>query len=237
LAFLLLGLAAFWSSNKGMAMLASFAALLMLGCAGVLPFSRRWFDVRQALGQCVGMRPQIRYALSLAQWLELEGARQENPNHLWYDLVFAARRLGFISVRITLDDTQRLWQKQTAPPTTHPNCCTVHSDPNGLLEFSVPGCPKIGFGCSTVCTPNSQCNLLSKACISDPRVFELMSELLAESWAKAAAQWRKRHSRPFKFSTPAAAQSPLTAAAAFPQKPAGQPTDPVLIRATVCPFH
>lgn len=194
LALLGLGLAAFWSSAKGMIVLASIAILILLGCAGVLPFSRRWFAVGQALSQSLAMRPQTRYALCLAQWLELEGARHEALDSLWLDLTFAARRLGFISVRLRFNGTEHLWQNPTAPAPLRSSRYKVPYGPNGLFEFEVPGCPNSHSRCPC---PNSQCDLSTKACISDPRVFELMSELLAESWTRAVAQWSRRHPPPF----------------------------------------
>lgn len=198
LMFLLLGLAAFWSSPKRMVVLAIVAALLLLACAGALPFSRRWFAVGRALGRSLSMREQTRYALCLAQWLELEGGRHEAVESLWCDLVFAARRLGFVSVKLSLHGTVRHWQLQHSAPTSSASHA-VQNGHKGVLEFKVPACLKNRFAAKDACGPNPRCEVFSKCCISDPRVFELMSELLAESWNKAVAQLEKRHPKRFRL--------------------------------------
>jgi len=196
---LLLGLAAFWSSGTGIILMGSVAWLLMLGWAGVLPFSRRWFAVGRTLGHCLGMRSQTRYALCLTQWLELEGARHERVDSLWSDLVFAARRLGFVSVCVNLHGTRRVWQRRGAAGPMLSLCYAVQNGRDGILEFRVPACSKNHVVQTDLCDSNSHCELLSKGCISDPRVFGVLSELLAESWTKAATQWRKCHPTPFRF--------------------------------------
>jgi UDP-GlcNAc:undecaprenyl-phosphate GlcNAc-1-phosphate transferase len=199
LGLLLVGLAALGSSGKGMFVLALVVGLLLLGFVGLLPFSRRWFAIGQALAHSLGMRRQTRYALSLAQWLELEGSRHNTVEELWRDLVFAARRLGFISVRVTLNGSERIWQKHAATDRTSSTRHAVANGRDGVLEFKVRACPNCRVAPRAACRTDPPCELVDKGCISDPRVFELMSELLAESWTKAATQWRTRQLRAFAF--------------------------------------
>jgi hypothetical protein len=68
----------------------------------------------------------------------------------------------------------------------------------GIVEFKVPGCPRLN-GHALSCEANPACELHSKGCPSDPRVFEVLSELLAESWTKAAITWSRRHSEQLRF--------------------------------------
>jgi len=199
LGFLLVGLAAVWSPGDWLPVMVGTVTIILLICAGVFPFSRRWFAVGQVLANSLGMRRQTQYALCLKQWLELEGGRHKALENLWSDFVFAARRLGFVAVRLRLNEAERAWQQ---PGNFGPMRLARYEMQNGrfgILEFQVPVCPKEFSRRENTCDPNSKCELLSKCCPSDPRVFETMSELLAESWTKAAVRWRKCNKVPFKL--------------------------------------
>jgi UDP-GlcNAc:undecaprenyl-phosphate GlcNAc-1-phosphate transferase len=187
--FLLMGLAAFWSKGRWLPMLLGAAALLLLICAGSCGFSRRWFAVHRVVRSSLLMREQVRYALALARWLELESKRRSGPDEFWPDLVFAADKLGFTALRLTLKGHQRVWRSR-------PNiggAAWRHFDGStacyGRLEFGVPCCPLGDSDRTFACDHDSRCEERPGRCLADPRVFETISDLLAEAWSKAAARW------------------------------------------------
>src|SRR5205809_1102673 len=90
LVFLLMGFLAFVSEGQLIPGLLGITALILLLCAGKLTFSREWFAVGRVLGNSLEMRQEIQYALSLTNWLGLEGVRHGSLETLWPHLVFVA---------------------------------------------------------------------------------------------------------------------------------------------------
>jgi hypothetical protein len=190
LIFLTMGLAAFWSRGRWVPALTGLAVLLLFGCAGTFGFSRAWFAVHRVVGSCWRMRRQVQYGLCLARWLELEARRRAGPEECWPDLVFAANKLGFWSVKLKLPQGTRRWQRPAANgrsvrryQSASRNC--------GDIELNAPACP-LGY-----CQPPAKCRsgrlcLGQGGCVADPRLFETLSELLAEAWNNAAVEWQSR---------------------------------------------
>jgi UDP-GlcNAc:undecaprenyl-phosphate/decaprenyl-phosphate GlcNAc-1-phosphate transferase len=190
LVFLVMGLIAFWSRGELVPILLGLAVLILLFCAGNLHFSREWFAVGRVLGNSLNMRQDIHYALSLTRWLELEGRRRSSIDSLWADFVFAAQKLGFTYARLTLEDGERVWQSaESAVPT---NLCRYRFQhgPYGTLEIA--GSPLSRF--EATCLEHGQPQEAGK---SD--AFDIISELLAEGWTKAAANWHQGNVGPLRF--------------------------------------
>jgi UDP-GlcNAc:undecaprenyl-phosphate GlcNAc-1-phosphate transferase len=198
LVFLLLGLLAFASGGQLIPVALGISLLILLLCAGKLNFSREWFAVGRVLGNSLDMRQEIQYALSLTHWLALEGRRHPSVESLWPDLVFAAKRLGFSSVRLTLADGERFWELPEA--NGHSHCCRqeLRGGRAGLLELKAPARTtepsldngKPSNGAATFDLP-----------ISDPNLFEILSELVAEGWLKATHGWEEQAKAPLSFSS------------------------------------
>jgi len=106
-----MGFAAYWSRGNLVPVLLGLATLILLLCAGKLNFSRSWFAVGRVVDSSLAMRQEIQYALTLMCWLALEGGRRHSAEELWTDLVFAAQRLGFSSVKMALADGDRVWEE------------------------------------------------------------------------------------------------------------------------------
>ncbi len=134
------------------------------------------------------VRREIEYARSVTRWLELGGDRGVPIEELWADLVFAAQRLGFSAVLLTMEDGQRVW---SAPKISR----HVHSSRRSLggggelgtmtLEapaFECNGAGREHFGPARGRTRRSPG-------VSDPEVFEVLCTLLAESWMKTVRRW------------------------------------------------
>lgn len=191
LLFLFLGFAAFWSRGHLVPVLSGLAALILLLCAGKLNFSREWFAVGRTLGNSLALRREVQYALALTSWLKREGGRSPSLRSLFEDLVFAARRLGFTSVKLTLADGQRSWGD---PERLRPRSFfrrELRSGRFGVLELGAPVCAHS----TGVRHPNQLCPGPACPCVGDPRLFEIMSELLAEGWIAAAGRARPSRSQ------------------------------------------
>jgi hypothetical protein len=194
LVFLLMGLAAFWSHGQLVPALFGASVLMLFVCAGSFAFSRRWFAIHRVLRTSLRMRREVRYAFSLTHWLELESRRRSGPDELWADFVFAADKLGFASVKLTLQDEGRVWHRRPGVPGA---ALRRYDCPNGFygsIEFTAPPCPLSGSGQARCCERDAQCGLgeASSGCLAEPRVFETISELMAEAWNRSAAAWGER---------------------------------------------
>jgi UDP-GlcNAc:undecaprenyl-phosphate GlcNAc-1-phosphate transferase len=192
LVFLGMGFAAFWSRGEWVPMLLGTAVLLLFGCAGSFRFSRRWFAVHRVVRSALSMRKEVQYALALSRWLELESRRHSRPDELWPDFVFAADKLGFASVKLTLQAEHRLWQRHamSVGPARRKYVC-----PNGLygsLEFTAPACPLSDSVRARPCDRDLKCGVHQNGCLAHARVFDTICELLAEAWHRSAAQWNGR---------------------------------------------
>jgi UDP-GlcNAc:undecaprenyl-phosphate/decaprenyl-phosphate GlcNAc-1-phosphate transferase len=192
LIFLVMGLAAFWSRGELVPILLGLAVLILLFCAGNLHFSREWFSVGRVLGNSLRMRQDIHYALSLIHWLELEGRRSSSIDELWADFTFAAQKLGFAFAKLTLEDGERIWQKGEAAQ-ENPECRYRYElGLCGVLELA--GRPTPGSD-GTFFVPTQPADVGSrKAC-------EIVGELLAEGWTKAAAAWHRGNAGPLRFAS------------------------------------
>ena len=196
LVFLAMGFAAFWSRGHLIPVLLGLATLILLLCAGKLHFSRHWFAVGRVVGNSLEMRQEIHYALTLMRWLALEGGRRNSAEELWSDLVFAAQRLGYSSVKLTLADGQRVWEQA--------NGCQAH--PFGRSGASRRTLRNLGaegpflrsrHGPGPGRARNARKSFCP--CVSDDRVFEIVSELLAEGWVNAISKFKQGDHTPLRF--------------------------------------
>ena len=210
LVFLMLGAAAIWSRGQWLPGLLGFGALVLVICAGNLSFSREWFDVGRVVGSSLEMRREIRYALSLTRWLELEGERQVLLEDLWQDLVFVARKLGFASATLTLADGQRVWARPGASGPRHSIRHEMHGGNSGALELSALTCEYRDAG-PGLALPSPSCNRALCPCVADAKLFEVLSELLAEAWMKAVTRWKNGQRIPVRFDSRSSASSDAVA--------------------------
>ena len=197
LVFLAMGFAAFWSRGHLIPVLLGLATILLLLCAGKLHFSRHWFAVGRVVGNSLEMRQEIQYALTLMRWLALEGGRRDSAEELWSDLVFAAQRLGYSSVRMSLADGQRVWEQANGCQPIHSVVHVLQGGRSGTLELEAPSC-------AANADPAQRrwaCKRSFCPCVSDVRVFEIVSELLAEGWVKAANKLNNGNKAALRFDT------------------------------------
>jgi len=161
------------------------------------------------------MRSKIQYALAQTRWLVMEGTRSENLAALCEDTVFIARKLGFDSVNIRLEDEERTWQ--ITPVNGNPQRCFLHPLPAhrfcfielGVMQAEAGGettsgsAARSGLSIARVKSVEScQTNGNGTMTADDSNVqreFTILSELLAEAWAKAVAAWQKQNQLPPRF--------------------------------------
>jgi UDP-GlcNAc:undecaprenyl-phosphate GlcNAc-1-phosphate transferase len=195
LVFLAMGFVAFWSRGHWIPVLAGLATLILLLCAGKLHFSRHWFAVGRVVGDSLAMRQEIHYALILMRWLSLEGGRCTSAEDLWSDLVFAAKRLGYVSVKLTLADGDRVWEKAGACPSPRVVAQVLRGGSFGTLELKAPHC---GAEADPAQRPEDHQSSFCP-CVSDAKVSEIVSELLAEGWVNAVSKFKKGDQTPLRF--------------------------------------
>ncbi|HOF70398.1 MAG TPA: MraY family glycosyltransferase [Verrucomicrobiota bacterium] len=195
LVFMLMGFVAFWSHGNLIPVLLGVATLILLICAGKLHFSRNWFAVGRVVGNSLEMRQEIQYALTLMHWLAFEGKRAHSVEELWMDLVFAAQRLGYNSVRMTLADGERAWQQADAASSTHRAVHTLQGGRFGTLELKAVVCLDAKYGAKSPL----KCGKRFCPCVSSAKVFEIVSELLAEGWVKGLSALKMNETAPARF--------------------------------------
>jgi len=191
LIFLVMGFLAFVSDGQSVPVLLGIAVVIVLLCAGKLNFSRKWFAVGRVLGDSLETRQQVQYALSLTHWLGLEGDRHASLDSLWPNLVFVVQRLGFTSLSLTLADGVRVWQKPGPSGKTQCRRQELRDGRSGVLELKTRASPIVEWPMPA--------NLLEEEILGphdlamlDPRLFEIISELVAEGWLKATGRLGKQ---------------------------------------------
>ncbi len=213
--FLALGFVAFWWHGEHLAILLGLGILVILLAAGQMNFSREWFAVGRVLGNSLNMRSEIQYALALNRWLVMEGSRCQSIAVLCEDAVFIARKLGFDTARVRLEDDERTWQITSANGAKHrlyrhplPGHRHLFIELGVVLPVTgrnVNAGHKAKSGQSkarTKAIPYSQPNEDGTPTAEgehDERKFSIISELLAEAWAKAIEVWAKQNQLPVRF--------------------------------------
>jgi UDP-GlcNAc:undecaprenyl-phosphate GlcNAc-1-phosphate transferase len=196
--FLVMGFMVFWSKGLWIPNLAGLAVLILLLLAGQLNFTREWFAVGRVLGNSLQVRQEIQYALALTQWLTLEGARCPRLDSLWESLVFAARKLGFNYVRLTLEDGERIWQDTTERRAMPLRRADVLNGQYGALELGARILAE-----TPATTPEGDAPSLAietdEQGISDQRAFNIIADLLAEGWVKSARRWCQASRLPLRW--------------------------------------
>jgi UDP-GlcNAc:undecaprenyl-phosphate GlcNAc-1-phosphate transferase len=181
--FLLLAFMEIYWRGQYFALFMGIGALVIILTASQFSFSREWFTIGRTLGNSLESRAHIRYALTLSQWLALEGTRCQTINELAENLVFIARKLGFASVRIQLEADERVWPLISAQP--DPLHVKTFRHKFGrkrvcLLEFNV-ACPPPSLAAGEE---------ISGAALHR---FSIQAELVAEGWNKAIKDWKRLH--------------------------------------------
>jgi len=185
--FLLLGFVTFCWRGQCVPVCLGVGVLIILLAAGKFSFSREWFSVGRVLGNSFEARTDIQYAMCLCRWLALEGKRAQTQEDLAEDVVFIARKLGFASVRIRLEDEEKTWS------------LIALSEKNSIFyKHPVPG-KKYCFLELSVGHPEVQTAPAPGASTNTNSISDILADLLAEGWGKAMRDWTKLHQLPLRF--------------------------------------
>ena len=198
LLFLVMGLVVIWSRANLLPVLLGLAVLLLVLCAGRLRFSREWFAVGRTVANCLGMRREIQYARTLMNWLRHEGRRCGSLEELFSDLAFATERLGFSTVKLRLNGSEhcRRQPQDGLPERTFSR--ELRGGELGILELRAGLCQDRS-ACHCAGRDNNRGRLCP--CTRDPRLFDIMGELVAEGWLRAVGN-SCRPERRFRFAVP-----------------------------------
>jgi len=186
LAFLLIGLLAYFSGGRWVPILSVATLLILLICAVLCKPTRRWLAMHRIVSSSLRMRKEIQHALRLVRWMNLESRKCSSFNELWRNLVFAADKLGFAALTLTRHDQQRCWQRGPSLAKGARRRFGFPQGDYGRLEFIAPACLFEGSGRTRPCDADLRCRARPNGCLASSRLFETISELLAESWSKAS---------------------------------------------------
>ena len=191
LVFMVMGFITFWSKGHWTPILLGVFALIMLICASGMRFSREWFSVGRTVGNSLAMRQDIQAALCLTRWLAMEARRRNSAESLWEDLVFVAQRMGFTSVKLTLDNGAKCWEQPGLNNDTHLSRHEIRDGHGGILELRAPKTiPALQTPAAGRTVENHE---VFSTRLADHKIFCIMSELLGEGWSNAAKNWDANH--------------------------------------------
>ena len=194
LVFFLAALLAYWSDGRSVPFLCAATILVLLICAMSCNFSRRWLAVHRVVWSSLRMRKQIQHALGLGRWMNLESRRCSSLHELWQILIFAAERLGFEGLTLTLRNQRHCWHRQPGSPGGARRQFGLPDGHFGRLEFAAPACALGGPGRQRPCEITLRCRVRPNGCLANQKLFDTISELLAEAWSKSAQQRGNGHS-------------------------------------------
>ncbi len=186
-----LGLMIYFSPPAGWLWCLGATVSLLLILAGCCRASPPYLGIWTKIRSCWRMRGQVRYALSLVRWLELEGKTAKGPGDLWPDLIFTADKLGLAGVTFKRNLEQRRWRKTaglSGPVRSYP----LGNGRYGILELEAAACVRGKSEPNAECQAEGACHFGRRGCLLEPRVLDTITELIAEAWNKAATQWQAR---------------------------------------------
>ena len=214
--FLLLGLLAFFWRGEGFGVLVGGGTLMVLLLASRFGFSQGWLNVRATLRRMLKSRADIKYALAQSQRLAMEGERGQSTVSICEDTAQIARRLGFARLRIQLEDGERVWKMVECngaeacvrQPNEKDDGSWTLIGPDGCrclaFQHVLPGHPSCWVELQT---PNESAAAHDHVAAAAPVKlrepgldrFQILSEILAEGWAKSLADWHKQNQSPIRF--------------------------------------
>lgn len=172
---LLLAFSVFFWQGRWLPLIIGILFLVLFGAGHLSGYSQDWFSIGSRLGKSLALRKETRYALTLCRWLQMEAERESSIDALWRDFQFLAQRLGFSQVRLTMRNGVHTWKSddfQDTPAGLHHGRHEL--DHNVVIEFS---------------SSQKTMSLL---------LFDLLSDLAAETWYKSCLRWQTLHKIPME---------------------------------------
>jgi len=174
----------FWSQGRLLPLLIGFLFLILAVAAHSCGYTKDWMLAASPAHRSLAFRKETRYALTLSQWFEMEAERRECVFELWQDYQFFVRKLGFSEVKLALPDGVNVWRSVGQEGGLGERHSVRHETGSDMaIEFAA---------CDGV---------LPRA------LFDLLAELAAEAWQKAASRWQQLHNAPVRFDSVSADKS------------------------------
>ncbi|HEY0456695.1 MAG TPA: MraY family glycosyltransferase [Verrucomicrobiae bacterium] len=195
---LLLAFGVFWLQGRLMPLLLGSLFLIFVATGRSFGFVKGW----RSIAKSFALREETRYALALGSWFEMEAERRDSVSELWEDYQFIVRKLGFASVKLTLANETKIWWSNQSEPNEAP--ASIAPADNSKSDTSFVPAPSS--------TSNEKFRLArhemsggtviefaGDAAHLPDKLFELMTELAAETWQKAAGRWQEINKAPLRF--------------------------------------
>jgi len=136
-------------------------------------------SLRSAVNESFGCRQDARNALYLRDWLIIEAERADSIKNLWSDFRFVLKKMGFCRAELTLGEETRSF---FVPQSAHDEPEALYQDEHRLNGDS-PGVLRL---------------YAERGTFSEAQ-FELLVDVAAEAWTKAAARWSELHGKTATF--------------------------------------
>lgn len=200
--FLLLGLGSFMAQGRYIPVLVGLGVLTLLILGTQFGFSRRWFAVNRVLDNSLGMRGEVAYVMAMVKVLEQEAHRVQTVEEFWTHFRDAAQRIGLSRLRLKLGEQERGWSSENPPEEHRSVRFDFSAGGAGMLEMEAPVCRAHDHGGSAdmVCEVYGF-NRRRRTCVGHLVTFEVLTELMAECWHKAAHQLQSEPEKPLSFDT------------------------------------
>jgi UDP-GlcNAc:undecaprenyl-phosphate GlcNAc-1-phosphate transferase len=166
----------FWLQGRLLPLLCGCLFLVLIVAARAFGFVKEWKVPGSRTEKPLAWRRETRYALTLAQWLEMEAERRECVFELWQDFQFVVKKLGFSEVKLRLADGVQVWRS-----------AGQEAGLGGLHRAR----HELSGGCAIELAGHDR--------VLPARLFELLAELAAETWQKSARRWQEVHEAPLRF--------------------------------------
>jgi UDP-GlcNAc:undecaprenyl-phosphate GlcNAc-1-phosphate transferase len=167
---------AFWLQGRLLPLLCGCLCLILIVAARSFGLTRGSSPASNDRNKTLAWRRETRYALTLAQWLEMEAERRSCVFELWQEYQFVVKKLGFSEAKLALPDGAHVWR------------CAGEEAGLGSLHRARH---EVGAG--------SNVELAAYESVLPEELFELLAELAAEAWQKAARRWQEIHDAPLRF--------------------------------------
>jgi UDP-GlcNAc:undecaprenyl-phosphate GlcNAc-1-phosphate transferase len=181
---LFLAFGVFYMQGRMLPLYTGLLFLVLLIAGHLSGLTKDWFALSSQLGKSLALRKETQYALVLHRWLILEVARQDSAEGLWQDYQFVVKKLRFCAAQVVWPDgATQVWRSEDFDP-----------EAASQLHYA-----KHEIGNDIIIELYAK-----KAAMSDI-LFNLLGDLAAETWYKAATRWKTLDKPPLHL--PAGADS------------------------------
>lgn len=170
LACLFLAFCVFYWQGRLLPLFTGILFLILVVSGYLSGYVRNWFAIGSRIGKSFALRKETRYALTLSHWLQVEVERKKSIEELWRDYQLVVEKLGFCRVKLVSAHGTSVWEARGFSETSMEIRRVWH---------------ELGQGTTVEFDADSK--------VMSEIHFDLLSDLAAEAWYKAAARWENSH--------------------------------------------